>query len=639
MVANEIQFQCPHCDAQHRAPVEFAGNRQPCSDCGKTIRLPSYVPASQTPNAHSSSARSHQNIAGSIVMSCPVCKTQLFAKADQIGQEILCENCLESVVVEAPRESSKPPSKAPVQVPIKAPVQPPTPRQQNPPAQRVVEPVPTPTQPTPGSEPAAVLKSAEEIIDLEPIDDLAGFENYKINPLPTSPATQPVRPTTPVPAGDFELVVQWDIACQTCNTHLTVNPEDIGETVQCPHCSGPVTVIAPAKLPIPMRRRIDASVNSDQAAGSSATKIATKAIEQPVAPPPEVEYEQVIEWAVVCPVCHTAVTATPSDIDSTVACPDCFKPLHIDRPNPMPAPVTRVKHGPELEINTDQPAFDLSASPDLRAKIGRSPEDVDNVILEQAEQEYEKVIATENRIAKLSWLQMLLMIGANVSVISRVAILAAAWIVNAGMLHMANQPGHILIIYLFNAISLLMASVISVFAFTTLINIVRQTAYGDFDIADWPPFDIVDWLLESLVIYVAMGSASIPAAIIYGLLSAILPESVIFIPLGLAILVTAIIFPFTILSIFENNRFYLPYSPILQQRIMRFPELLVKFAFTSIPMIIISMLAFPVALLADSFIVKAIGITTMWVCLVIYSRNIGIYASFLARVTDEQPAA
>jgi hypothetical protein len=53
-------------------------------------------------------------------------------------------------------------------------------------------------------------------------------------------------------------------------------------------------------------------------------------------------------------------------------------------------------------------------------------------------------------------------------------------------------------------------------------------------------------------------------------------------------------------------------------------------------MIVVSMLAFPVALLDDSFIVKAIGISTIWVCLTIYSRNIGIYASFLARVTDEQ---
>ncbi|MCS5630653.1 MAG: hypothetical protein NZ744_07465 [Pirellulaceae bacterium] len=560
---------------------------------------------------------------------------------------MLCENCLETVIVEAPvGASSKPPVEAPIQTPAETPFQTASvqqERQQEPPAQPapaqlVVEPVITPTQPAPRPEPTGALEPAEEIIDLEPIDDLTGFEDYKINPAPTSPSSQPLQPTTPVPTGDFELVVQWNIACQTCNTHLTVNAEDIGKTVQCPDCSGPVTVTAPAKLPIPTRRRIDVSVNSDQEADSTATKIATKAVEQPAAPPPEVEYEQVIEWAVVCPVCDTAVTATPPDIDSTVACPDCFKPLYIERPNPMPAPTTRMKHGPGLELNTEQPAFDLSASPDLREKIGRSPEDVGNVILEQAEQEYEQIVATENKIAELSWLQMLLMIGTNVSVISRVAILAAAWIVNTGTLHMANQPGHILVIYFFYAISLLIASVISVFAFTSLINIVRQTAYGDLDIAEWPSFDIVDWLLESLVIYVAMGTATIPAAILYVLLSAILPESMIFIPLGLAILVTAIIFPFTMLSIFENNRFYLPFSRVLQQRIMRFPELLVKFAFTSIPMIIISMLAFPVALLADRFIVKAIGVTTIWVCLTIYSRNIGIYAYFLARVTDEQTA-
>jgi hypothetical protein len=171
-----------------------------------------------------------------------------------------------------------------------------------------------------------------------------------------------------------------------------------------------------------------------------------------------------------------------------------------------------------------------------------------------------------------------------------------------------------------------------------LINIVRQTAYGDLEITEWPPFDFVDWFLESLIIYVAMGTAAIPAALLYVLLSAILPESIIFIPLGLAILVTAVIFPFTLLSIFENNRFYMPFSRMLQQRIMRFPELLIKFAFTSLPMIVISMLAFPVALLAENFIVKAIGITIIWVCLAIYSRNIGIYASFLARVTDEQTA-
>jgi len=602
--------------------VEFAGNRQPCSGCGKTIRLPSYVPESQTSHAHSSSSSSsHQNVAGSIVLSCPVCQSQLFAKADQIGQEILCENCLEAVVVETPTDQQTQPPDQTEELAID---QSQTPQ--------------TPARP----EPTEVIDPTEEIIDLEPIDDLAGFEDYNVDPTPTSPTTQPTQPTSPVPTGDFELIVQWDIACQTCNTHLTVSPEDIDETLQCPDCSGPVTVEAPSKLPIPSRRRIDLTVDSGHEANSDVTKIAPKAVEQPAAAIPEVEYELIIEWAVVCPVCHTAVAATPKDIDSTVACPDCFKPLDIERPNPMPAPVKRMKRGLGLEVITEQPAFDLSASPNLREKIGRSPEDVDNVLLQQAEQEYEQTVSAENKFEKISWLQMLLMMGTNVTLLSRVAILAAAWIVNVGILHMAaglgNQPAQLYLFFFFNMISLLIANVISIFAFTTLINIVRQTAYGDLEITEWPPFDIVDWLLESLIIYVAMGSAAIPAALLYVLLSAILPESIIFIPLGLAILVTAIIFPFTLMSIFENNRFYLPFSRVLQQRIMRFPELLVKFAFTSIPMIVVSMLAFPVALLAPFFAVKAISVTIIWACVVIYSRNIGIYASFLASVTDEQTA-
>ena len=610
--------------------MEFGGNRQPCSECGKTIRLPSYVPKSQTPNAHSSSpSNSHQNVIGSIILSCPVCQTQIFAKVDQIGQEILCENCLESIVVTTPIEAPS--------------VQQKQPREE--PADRIEEPaieqahaLQTPSRP----EPTDVIKPTEEIIDLEPIDDLERFEDYNVEPIRVSPTTQPTQPTSPIPTGEFELVVQWNIACQTCNTHLTITPEDIGKTVQCPNCSGPVTIDAPAKLPTPTRRRIDVTVNLVQKENRAGTKIATKAVKQPAAAKPEVEYELIIEWGVVCPVCYTAIVVTLKDIDSTVACPDCFKPLDIERPNPMPAAVKRIKHSPELEAVTEQPAFNLSASPSLREQIGRNPENVSSVILEQAEHEYKQIATTENKFDDISWLQMLLMLGTNVVLLSRVAMLAAAWIVNVGILQMGkfvgDQPAQVYMIFIISAISVIVAIVISIFAFTTLINIIRQTAYGDVEITEWPPFDMVDWLLESLIIYVAMGTAAIPAALSYMLFSVILPESMIFIPLGLAILVTAVIFPFTMLSIFENNFFYLPFSRVVQQRIMRFPELLVKFAFTSIPMIVVSMLTFPVTLLAESFVVKAIGITIIWVCVVIYSRNIGIYASFLARSTDEQTA-
>lgn len=626
MVANEIRFQCPHCDAQHRAPVEFAGNRQPCSECGKPIRLPSYVPKSQTPNAHSSSSSSsHQRPIGSIALWCPVCQTQIFAKADQIGQEMLCENCLESIVVEAPIEAPSVQQKQPQ------------------PAEQIKEPAIEETQPTPPRlEPTEAINPAEEIIDLEPFDDFTGFEDYNAEPVHASPATQSAQPTSPAPTSAFELVVQWNIACQSCNTHLTITPEDIGVTVQCPDCSGPVTIEAPAKLPIPTRRRIDVTGNSVQKVNSARTKIATKAVEQPTAAKPEVEYELIIEWNVVCPVCDTAIVATLKDIDSTVACPDCFKSLDIERPNPMPAAVQRIKRSLALEATTEQPAFNLSASPSLRDKIGRDRDNVSNLILEQAEQEHGQIAAAEDKFDDISWLQMLLMIGTNAILLSRVAMLATAWIVNIGIFQMGtlvgDQPAQVYMTFIISAISLLVAIAISILAFTTLINIVRQTAYGDFEITEWPPFDIVDWLLESLIIYVAMGIAAIPAASLYVLFSAILPESMRFIPLGLAILITAGIFPFTMLSIFENNSFYLPFSRVLQQRIMRFPELLVKFVFTSIPMIVVSMLTFPVALQAKGFVVKAISITIIWICVVIYSRNIGIYASFLARNTDEPTA-
>ncbi|MEE2676496.1 MAG: hypothetical protein VX876_06000, partial [Planctomycetota bacterium] len=43
MSENMLDFQCPHCGVHHRLPGEFAGNRQPCSECGKMMRLPSTV--------------------------------------------------------------------------------------------------------------------------------------------------------------------------------------------------------------------------------------------------------------------------------------------------------------------------------------------------------------------------------------------------------------------------------------------------------------------------------------------------------------------------------------------------------------------------------------------------------------------
>ena len=107
MPDNTLDFQCPHCNAPHRLPVQFSGNRLPCSECGKPMRLPSFV-ASQAPAPISSAA--NQTHAGAIMVECPLCNNTLYASRDKAGKEI-CETCLESVAVPAIADAPSNPPK------------------------------------------------------------------------------------------------------------------------------------------------------------------------------------------------------------------------------------------------------------------------------------------------------------------------------------------------------------------------------------------------------------------------------------------------------------------------------------------------------------------------------------------------
>ena len=99
-----LDFQCPHCRANHHLPVEFAGNRQPCSECGKTMRLPSIV---GNVAASPMDTSVNQTQGGSVMVTCPLCSKTLYASQQHIGQEILCETCLESVPVPTPDKQNK----------------------------------------------------------------------------------------------------------------------------------------------------------------------------------------------------------------------------------------------------------------------------------------------------------------------------------------------------------------------------------------------------------------------------------------------------------------------------------------------------------------------------------------------------
>ena len=619
-----IQFQCPHCDVQHQVPIEFAGNRQPCSACGKPMRLPTYI-AKNDPAVQKDSV--HQNVAGSVVLACPVCQNQLYATADQIGQDVLCENCLESVTVTAPQETPPAPTNPDPAVddtnPIRVRSAPlPSPSKTVAPDQFSEESEPLPEEEEEEEE--------EEVVDLEPIEDAELYQST------SAPVLQPTGQPQPAPSTDdqYELVVEWTMVCQSCQIHLIGTPLDVGSTLQCPDCGEPVTVAAPEPMPTPTRRLIDPSVTLTSTA--SGTRIAIKSAQQPEPAKPEPEIEMIIQWSVVCPVCQSSVEATPDDIGSTKECPDCFKPLPIHRPETMPSPVPRRKLIPEVD---EQAAFDLSATPPLREKIDRDATAVSNMFLNQAKEKHDETIAVEEALADISWLKMLLMIGTNVTLLSRVGMLLLAWIVNASIFHLTRSIGdhpatpYMVAIILIFAIGVFM--VISLFAFTTLINIVRQTAYGDLKITQWPTFDAVDWAIESLSLYVALGVAATPAALVYVLISAITGDALPFLAPSMAVLITAALLPFTMLSLFENNRLYLPYSKKLHKQMTTYPELVVKLVIMSSPVLGLSVLTFPILMLSNHFAAIAFSVGILWISLVIYTRNIGIFALVLARETDQ----
>ena len=110
MSDNMLDFQCPHCSTNHRLPIEFAGNRQPCNTCGKTMRLPSAVGDIY---ALSQEVVVQQSQGGAIMVTCPLCNKTLYASKQQAGKDILCETCLESIAVPALQPSNEPAGRIP----------------------------------------------------------------------------------------------------------------------------------------------------------------------------------------------------------------------------------------------------------------------------------------------------------------------------------------------------------------------------------------------------------------------------------------------------------------------------------------------------------------------------------------------
>ena len=684
MSENMLDFQCPHCNAAHHLPAQFAGNRQPCSTCGKPMRLPSAIGSKATPTDQAG----HTTQAGAIMVTCPLCSNTLYASADKAGQEILCETCLESVPVpQATRNSKTPKAASPSDAVRKSndlnadlhlaqskeaiPVPPPPttavesddsqssefslepletnqplPTQNAPaipanaPPPTVSQPSSTPNQsasaePTANSSPAA----EEEIIELEAVGQAPSIPVQPLTPIgtPANPGDQ----HTP-PAAEYELAVRWITPCPSCQAHLVVYQFDMEQTVQCENCSQPVTV--ETRQPLPRPERILKLTH--QSIGGQ-TRLALLAEQQPKQKK-EITYQSVVEWQVACDVCGTGISATPGDVGKQLKCPDCFKLLTITAPAKMPAPVKRAIRD-ELEDDEDllSPAAAstkqvLSQTPDMRKQIERDEHIASRQILERAKQEQEKQNeeAVAIQLEQDSWIKAIIQLATLPTVVARIVILSVGYGITAGIGHAGtHQSSDGSIISIMGSLGLLVVFAVaflavSAFAFSTLLNIVRQTAMGDVRIHEWPAFNLWDWLGEMGMIGLTIAYASIPAGILFWVTDFFLSGLLGIVPVILCAITLTTLFPYFLLGIMDSGSIWQPISRNLNQRLRHRMDLLVKFILFGIPAVFIAIVG-SVMLLNKAKFQVILAAIMIWISLVVLCRIVGLLALAIANTDTE----
>ena len=102
---SSVSYLCPRCQAKLTAHVEDAGQRRECPQCGKLVKVPGTSRA--VPRHRAGPVRPGESDAASapgrgianLPVICPLCGTRMYATRQQMGQTMVCPDCLESVVV------------------------------------------------------------------------------------------------------------------------------------------------------------------------------------------------------------------------------------------------------------------------------------------------------------------------------------------------------------------------------------------------------------------------------------------------------------------------------------------------------------------------------------------------------------
>ena len=201
-----LHYSCPGCQVDLHTHERDAGRRRKCPQCGKTIKVPGIPVSEKHSSAQPADKPAVATRAGTpqspkILFPCPYCQKKIIAAIDQIGQSMICEECLETLEVPSvPATSDRD------------------------------ETLSETTTPGP---PASAWK------------------------LPAKGKTQNPSPVNQ--QDDRVIPESFAVICAVCSTRLYVNKSQIGSRVPCPDCYSTTQV----RSPKPVKRPLPKPVSND----------------------------------------------------------------------------------------------------------------------------------------------------------------------------------------------------------------------------------------------------------------------------------------------------------------------------------------------------------------------------------------
>jgi DNA-directed RNA polymerase subunit RPC12/RpoP len=165
------------------------------------------------------------------------------------------------------------------------------------------------------------------------------------------------------------------VVCKACGARLKIRQGQPGKVYPCPKCGGPVDLVQPPAPPVldhvpppPAPSAAASALNADEhKVVSSTPRNATEGVpyaafdadeykilpgvDQPAAD--SLAYKRY--FPVICPLCHTRMTATEDQVGQTLTCPDCRRKVVVPPAPAAPKPRKLWSEDDGVEVQFEAP--------------------------------------------------------------------------------------------------------------------------------------------------------------------------------------------------------------------------------------------------------------------------------------------